>query len=252
MSHSKLTRREFVRGTASTAAAVAIGMTATKTVYPGNPTKEDTSKILNYNPDMEYRRAGKTNLMISAVSLGGHWKRVTNVIGGQASAGWLKETLDRADFQKNRADVVSRCIERGINYVDACCGEEILAYAKALKGRRDKMFFGYSWHVKESRFPEWRSAKKLKDGFDEGMKEAGLEHVDLWRISLLTDSHQHSGAELDEVAAALDWAKKKWPRAIHRRVGPRSAASQENARQVSEPIGDHSHSVYGKHETRRR
>jgi len=40
------------------------------------------------------------------------------------------------------------------------------------------------------------------------MKEARLEYVDLWRISLLVDSHQHTGAELDEVAAALDWAKK--------------------------------------------
>jgi aryl-alcohol dehydrogenase-like predicted oxidoreductase len=116
--------------------------------------------------------------------------------------------IGKADFQKNRADVVGRCIERGINYVDACCGEEILAYAKAVKGRRDKMYFGYSWHAKESRFPEWRSAAKLKQGLDEGMKEAGLEYIDLWRVSLLTNSDAHSDAELDEVAAALDWAKK--------------------------------------------
>jgi aryl-alcohol dehydrogenase-like predicted oxidoreductase len=40
------------------------------------------------------------------------------------------------------------------------------------------------------------------------MKEAGLDHVDLWRISLLEQSSQHPTAELDEVAAALDWAKK--------------------------------------------
>jgi aryl-alcohol dehydrogenase-like predicted oxidoreductase len=40
------------------------------------------------------------------------------------------------------------------------------------------------------------------------MKQAGLDHVDIWRISLLTDSHTHSEAELDEAAAALDWAKK--------------------------------------------
>ena len=40
------------------------------------------------------------------------------------------------------------------------------------------------------------------------MREAGLEYVDLWRISLLVDSHQHTQAELDEVAEALEWAKK--------------------------------------------
>jgi predicted aldo/keto reductase-like oxidoreductase len=103
---------------------------------------------------------------------------------------------------------VSRCIERGFNYVDACCREEILAYAKALRGRRDKMYFGYSWHVKESRFEEWRSTKKLQQGLDEGMKEAGLDYVDLWRISLLVDSGQHTEKEVEDAVKALEWAKK--------------------------------------------
>ena len=84
----------------------------------------------------------------------------------------------------------------------------VLTHSGALKGRRDKMYFGYSWHVKESRFREWRSAAKLKQGLEEGMKQAGLEYVDLWRISLLTESSSHNAAELDDVAAALDWAKK--------------------------------------------
>jgi aryl-alcohol dehydrogenase-like predicted oxidoreductase len=204
----KLTRREFVRTGAVAAAAMASGLVPTRTVYPGNPTGEDTSGILNYNPDMEYRRCGKTGLMVSAVCLGGHWKRVVNVIGGGESPGWMTMGIDRPEFQKNRADVLSRAIERGLNYVDACCREEILAYAQALKGRRDKMYFGYSWHIWESRFEEWRSAKKLQEGLDAGMKEAGLDHVDLWRISLLTESSRHTRAEVEEAVAALDWAKK--------------------------------------------
>ena len=208
MKADRLTRRQFVRDSALTAAAMAVGLTATKTVLAGNPTHEDTSKILNYNEQMEYRRCGKTGLMVSAIALGGHWKRVVKVIGGTEPDGWMTMDIDREDFQKNRREIVSRCIDRGINYVDACCREEILAYAKALEGRRDKMYFGYSWHIKESRIKEWRSRKKLKDGLDEGMREAGLDHVDLWRISLLTDSHQHTQAELDDVADALDWAKK--------------------------------------------
>ncbi len=204
----KFTRRQFVRHSALTAAAVAAGLAATRTVLAGNPTGEDTSGILNYNDQMEYRRCGRTGLMISAIALGGHWKRLVKVIGGEEPEGWMTMEIDREDFQENRREIVSRCIDRGINYVDACCREEILAYAKALEGRRDRMFFGYSWHIKESRFPEWRARKKLQDGLDEGMQEAGLDYVDLWRISLLTDSHQHSQAELDDVAAALEWAKK--------------------------------------------
>jgi len=208
MSDNRITRRDFIRESTAAAAGMAAGLAATRIVYAGNPTGEDTSKILSYNPDMEYRRCGKTGLMLSAVSLGGHWKRVVKVIGGAESEGWMTMAIDQPAFQKNRYDVVTRCIERGINYVDACCGEEILAYSRALKGRRDKMYFGFSWHVRESRFEEWRPAAKLKEGLDLGLKEAGLEYVDLWRISLLTNSGAHTDAEVEEAVAALDWAKK--------------------------------------------
>jgi aryl-alcohol dehydrogenase-like predicted oxidoreductase len=205
---NEMTRRAFVRDSAAAMAGIAAGLASAGTVLAGNPTGVDTSKILGYNPDMEYRRCGKTGLMVSAIALGGHWKRVDKMIGGEEVPGWMTMKIGRPEFQQNRHDVVSRCIERGINYVDACCGEEILAYSQALKGRRDKMYFGYSWHVKESRDPQWRPAEKLKQGLDEGMKEAGLEYVDLWRISLLTESSQHSEAEIEEVVAALDWAKQ--------------------------------------------
>ncbi len=204
----KLTRREFLQDGAVAVGAAAVAVAMPQIVHAGNPTRTDTAKILNYNPDMEYRRCGKTNLMVSGVSLGGHWKRVTQIIGGQEPPGWMTMDIIRGDFLKNRSDVLSRAIERGINYVDACCREEILTYCKALKGRREKIYLGYSWHVKESRFPEWRSAKMLQKGLDEGMKEAGLDYVDLWRLSLLTNSADHRSAEIDEAMAALDWAKK--------------------------------------------
>src|SRR4030043_838139 len=198
----KITRREFMR---QTTAAIAAGLAAAKLAEGA---KKSTEKILNYNPEMEYRRCGRTGRILAHVCLGGHWKRVVKVIGGDEPEGWMTEKIDRKDFQKNRYEVVSRCIDRGINYVDACCREEILAYAKALKGRRDKMYFGYSWHILESRFEEWRSAKKLQQGLDEGMKEAGLDYVDIWRISLLVDSSQHTEAEVEAAVEALEWAKK--------------------------------------------
>ncbi|MCP4610745.1 MAG: aldo/keto reductase [Planctomycetes bacterium] len=204
----KLTRRQFIRDSAIAGAAVGAGIPLSCRTLPGNARKVDTGNILSYNSDMEYRRCGRTGLMVSAVCLGGHWKRLVKVIGGTEPEGWMTTDIDRNDFQKNRHEVVTRCIERGINYVDACCREEILAYAKALKGRRDKMYFGYSWHINESRFEEWRSAKKLMQGLDEGMKEAGLEYVDVWRISLLVDSSLHTEREVEEAVKALDWAKK--------------------------------------------
>jgi len=196
MSDNQVTRREFVRDGMMVAAGAAVGLTATVTVQAGNPAKADTSKILNYNPDMEYRRCGRTNLMVSAVCLGGHWKRVEVVAKGHP------------EFEKNRAEVVSRCIERGVNYIDACTGGEVMAYAKALKGRRDKMYLGYSWYENEVRFPEWRSFDKLKQSFDRGLKQAGLDYVDLWRITCLEGSSQHDDATIDVVVKTLDWAKQ--------------------------------------------
>src|ERR1019366_490295 len=50
----KLSRRQFVQDGAVTAAALAAGLASAPIVRAGNPTGADTSKILNYNADMEY------------------------------------------------------------------------------------------------------------------------------------------------------------------------------------------------------
>jgi len=224
-----------MRDSAIAGAAIGAGLSLPHSAHAAQRPNVETHKILNYNPDMEYRRCGRTGLMISAVALGGHWKRLVKIIGGSEPEGWMTTDIDQRSFQENRRDVVTRCIERGINYVDACCREEILAYAKALEGRRDKMYFGYSWHIKESRFEEWRSAKKLQEGLDEGMKEAGLDYVDLWRNSLLVDSHQHTEAEVEEAVKALDWAKKT---GRARFVGF-SSHDRPHLKQILEKYADH-------------
>jgi aryl-alcohol dehydrogenase-like predicted oxidoreductase len=209
MADPKFTRRDFVCTSAAAAAGIAAGLKPTFTVAAGNPENADTSKILNYNPDMEYRRCGKTNLMVSAVCLGGHWKRVNAVVPGLFNGqSWLSANLNSPEFEKNRTDVVSRCIDRGINYIDACTGEEVTMYSKALKGRRDKMYLGYSWYQNEVRFADWRSFEKLKQGFDNGLKTAGLDYVDLWRITCHEQSSRHTEGEVEELVKALDWAKK--------------------------------------------
>ena len=211
MKPKEITRREFISD-----AALAAG-TVSACALAANAADTRSQNILNYNPNMEYRRLGKTGLMVSAVCLGGHWKRVHTMLGGRLadSEGYSKNDLDNiknTDFIKSRSDVVSRCIDVGINYVDACAGPEVLAYSRVLRGRRNKMYLGYSWHVKESRYAEQRSAKKLVQGLEEGLREAQLDYVDVWRISLPQDMIPN----YDELLAleagaveALDIAKKQ-------------------------------------------
>jgi len=187
MSDSHLTRRQFHR--AAAAAGVAAGMAASATARAA-----DTSKILSYTPEMEYRRLGKTELMVSCVCLGGHWKRIQ---------------VMKQDFDKNRRDVVTRCMERGINYIDACCRGEVLAYSKALKGRRDQMYMALSYCGKETRNPDYRTAAKLLESFDSLLQEAGEEYTDLWRITAFEPGGKHTYNTACEMVAALEKAKKQ-------------------------------------------
>ena len=206
MANRKLSRREFVKESALGAAGLALGATAARAA------EADAGKILNYNENMEYRRLGKTGLKVSAACLGGHWKRVDTVVPAlRKNPGWMGGDLADPAFQKNRYDVVTRCIEVGINYVDACSGAEVLAYSKALEGRRDKMYLGYSWYEYEMRFSPWReSLAKMMEGLDSGLKQAKLDYVDLWRISLEMDtSKKQTPKEIEITMEALARAKKQ-------------------------------------------
>jgi predicted aldo/keto reductase-like oxidoreductase len=190
-----INRRGFLCETAVATAGLVAGVPALRAADA-----QSGAKPLNYNPDMEYRRLGKTGLQISAVCLGGHWKRIDTVASGGT---------DSPDFQKNRYDVVTRCIERGINYIDACTGGEVMVYSRALKGRREKMHLGFSWFEEEMRNPECRTTAKLLQALEKGMKQTGLDYVDLWRITLLEQSGQHTPAEIEGMMKALETAKKQ-------------------------------------------
>jgi aryl-alcohol dehydrogenase-like predicted oxidoreductase len=214
VSEKPISRRDFLADAARTAGGVTAAVTAASAATQRKPVPakakqpaQNTSKILNYNPNMEYRRLGKTGMMVSAVCLGGHWKRVNTMLGGKlkGSEGYSKndeDNINDADFLKSRDAVVSRCMEVGINYIDACAGPEIMAYSRVLRGRRQKMHLGYSWHVRESRYNAWRSGPKLIEGLEQGMREAKLDYVDVWRISL----PQERMPDLSEVLAIEEGA----------------------------------------------
>ena len=196
MTKQRVTRREFVQDSAAAAAGVAVGAGALAGADSAAAAAPDATKTRSYNENMEYRRLGRTNLMISAVSIGGHWKKIP--------------TRNNEDFKKNRREVLAACMDHGINYIDACWNNEVTTYAEAVKGRREDIFFGYSFGAHESRFPQWGGAlAKMKESFDGGLKAAGLEYVDLWRITMHENTSKRNKPEEIEIAMqVLDWAKK--------------------------------------------
>ena len=183
MEDKKVTRRKFMRDGAMVAAGVAVGLGA-KTAAGASV---NTSGILNYNPNMEYRRQGKTNLMVSAVCLGGH----------------------SSSNQDERNEIVSRAIDIGINYIDACTKGEVVRDAKALKGRRDKMYLALSHCGKETREEEYRTAKKLIGSLDEVLQASGQDYTDLWRITCYEPGGRHTFNTACEMVEALETAKKQ-------------------------------------------
>ena len=150
MSGKQVTRRRFMRDSLDSAAGIAAGLSAAKQATAEDKPEADTAKTLNYNANMEYRQLGKTDLWVSAVAMGGHWKRVDKVLSATGKT-----------FDQNCHDIVSRCIEVGINYIDACNDSEVEAYSKALVGRRDKMYLGLSYCAREVRLEEYRTSRKL-------------------------------------------------------------------------------------------
>ncbi len=188
MSGHEMTRRGFVGDGARVAAGVVAGAVGVQRLARAEQTTpRTTSNILNYNENMEYRRQGSTDLMFSAVCLGGH---------------------SRSNVQQ-RTEIISRCIDAGINYVDSCSNGEVVRDAKALKGRRDKMYLACSHCGHEVRNEKYRTAKKLLEALDETLLAANLDRTDLWRITCFEPGGRHSFNTSCEIVEALQKAKEQ-------------------------------------------
>jgi aryl-alcohol dehydrogenase-like predicted oxidoreductase len=174
----KLSRRAFIRSSLLAGGTIAGALSGKGCTSGRTLESTDTSKILNYNPNMGYRRLGKTGLIISEVSLGGHWK------DRQGSRYWDEFADEKvpADVAKNRTEVVSACINAGINYLDIGTSAECLAYGVALKGRREKMIIGADDHKLTARKPENCRVEKLMFDIEQCCRWLQTDYIDIWRV----------------------------------------------------------------------
>jgi aryl-alcohol dehydrogenase-like predicted oxidoreductase len=154
------TRRDFLKATSAAVAGAALG-----SVRPAGAAPAEPAKILNYNPKMGYRPLGKTGLMISEVSLGGH--------GGQTV--------------QDRIPVLQRAVELGINYVDNNIAAECDLYgeamAKSATAKRDKWVIGFaSWPQKiTTEYEKDLSQKGMLQSIEDRLKSYRTDVLDIWR-----------------------------------------------------------------------
>jgi hypothetical protein len=135
---SNLTRRELMRDGAAAAAGMTAGLGALGSQSARADTKEKTR---SYNPEMEYRRLGKTNLWVSAVCLGGHWKRIDKMVPGVFKDGkkWLSADLDM--INTHQVDSMARAVKER-RELDVSEAEEL---AKAMDEAWANLPADYQW-----------------------------------------------------------------------------------------------------------
>ncbi|MHC4124002.1 MAG: aldo/keto reductase [Planctomycetota bacterium] len=164
---NKITRRIFLHKTSLMAAGTVAGALAPNTgAKDKKTTKPDASKTLSYNPKMGYRLLGKTGIMISEISLGGH--------GGFYEEGGVE----------NRRMVLDRATESGMNYVDTNIAKECELYGKAMDGKRRK-----NWYIGFASWPQ-----KITEEYEKELSKAGMiksiedrlkgyktDYLDIWR-----------------------------------------------------------------------
>jgi len=227
MAGKEITRRELMR----TTGAIAAGAAAAR-LTAAAPAKTDTSKILNYNPKMGYRRLGKTGVMISELGLGGHWKTRS---GGRYYASFPNDNPP-PDVQRNRNQVWTKCAELGINYYDITTAGEAAIYGRCAKQTGIKLHIGYSDHILCIRNPRNRTVEKMMVEIDAGLRRLMVDCMFLWRPQALMGGG-HTKAELDRVLETYHKAHK----AGKVQYLGMSAHSHDFVRQVIEQYGEHYH-----------
>lgn len=153
-------RRDFLRHSSTAAAGAVLGVSGNacgESVEPG--------KILNHNPNMNYRPLGKTGFLISEIALGGH--------GGKTV--------------EDRIAVLERAVELGMNYVDNNIDAECDLYGKAMaqskSAGRDKWFIGFaSWPEKITPdYEDQLTTDGMMRNIEARLRSYRTEKLDMWR-----------------------------------------------------------------------
>lgn len=115
---------------------------------------------------MQYRRLGKTNLMVSEIGFGGEW-------------------LERHSYEECKA-VIDRADELGINILDCWMSDPNVRskIGQALAGRRERWFIqghiGSTWQ--DGQYVRTRDVDKCREAFEDLLTRLQTDYIDLGMI----------------------------------------------------------------------
>ena len=127
---------------------------------------------------MQYRRLGKTGLMVSEIGLGGEW-------------------LERHNTEECKA-VIDRCEQAGINILDCWMSEPNVRsnIGKAIAHNRSRWYIqghiGSTWQ--NGQYVRTRDMSKVKPAFEDLLERLQTDYIDLGMIHYVDDER-----DLDKV-----------------------------------------------------
>ena len=183
MERECVSRRAFLRQGSVLTAGVVSGVVLSGGCAPEMQAKSAAgpaagpARVAGHSSSVAYRRLGRTNLMVSEIVLGGHfndphgrpfWDRFP---GGDLPA----------EVAQNRGEVVAKCLDYGINYVDITSGSEALAYGAALKGKRDKIYLAADDDEYAMRQEAYRNPEGQMRSIESCLGKLKTDYLDIWR-----------------------------------------------------------------------
>ena len=207
MDKKELSRRDFLKNSSLFGIGAIAGSVSADHSAAGDPL--DTSKILNYNSKMHYRRLGKTALILSEIGIGGHWRAPWR----ERSHGWWwgkfiddENPVIPEKVTENRTDVVSVCIDAGVNHLDITGLAEAMGFGVALKGRRDKMIVAADDYKVCVRHEQHCNVKSQIENVEGCLKALGSDYIDIWRPQAKMDG-SNTDADIDVMIEAFEKLK---------------------------------------------
>jgi aryl-alcohol dehydrogenase-like predicted oxidoreductase len=153
---------------------------------------------------MGYRRLGRTGLRVSEIVLGSHF--------GDPLVGpsWSQVATGDApgEVAKNRTEIVSRCLDHGINCADVTCGRDALALGAALKGRRDKMYIAADDAEYAMRQNLHRNTEGQMQSIESCLRKLGTDYLDVWRPQF-KPLGGHRDVDLEMCVAVFEKARRQ-------------------------------------------